>query len=81
MGGLVRAVFGGGQRGPSPQQAAPIEPAAPPPVVTDDTVRVQEERDRMRRRRGTAANVLAGRTTPPEGVAGVQTAAKVLLGE
>jgi hypothetical protein len=77
MGGIVESIFGGGGSS-SPQSFAPIEPAKPAPT-TDDSARLAEEREKARRRRGTAANVLAGDAAPTSG--DVQSAAKVLLGE
>ena len=83
MGGIVEAVFGGGGGGakvPPPQQFAPINPAKPDPALSareDSAARLEEERSKARRRRGSAANVLAGDVAP---VSGQETAAKVLLG-
>lgn len=62
--------------GSSPKLPDPPAPTAPP-AVTDTTASVDAQNDRLRRRRGTAATVLAGDTAT---VANSSVATKTLLG-
>lgn len=62
--------------GSSPKLPDPPAPAAPP-AVTDTQTAVNEQADRLRRRRGTASTVLAGDTAT---VGSSSVATKQLLG-
>ena len=62
--------------GSSPKLPDPPKPTAPP-AVTDTQTTVDTEAERLRRRRGTAATVLAGETAT---VPGASVATKTLLG-
>lgn len=66
-------MFGGRS---TPKLPDPPAPTAPP-AVTDTQAAVEQESDRLRRRRGTAATVLAGDTAT---VPGASVATKTLLG-
>jgi len=59
----------------TPKLPDPPKPQAPP-AVTDATKASDDEAERLRRRRGTAATILAGETQAKPG----SVAAKTLLG-
>lgn len=61
----------------TPKLPDPPKPAAPP-AVTDTVQTTDAEADRLRRRRGTAATILAGDTAT---VAPGSVATKTLLGQ
>lgn len=62
--------------GSSPSIPDPPKPTAPP-AVTDTQAQVDQEADRLRRRRGTASTILAGDTAT---VPTSSVATKTLLG-
>lgn len=66
-------MFGGGGGAKLPDPPAPTAP----PATTDTQTTVNQEADRLRRRRGTAATELAGDTAT---VGGNSVATKTLLG-
>jgi hypothetical protein len=66
-------MFGGGGGAKLPDPPAPTAP----PAVTDTQTAVDEQADRLRRRRGTASTIMAGDTAT---VSNNSVATKQLLG-
>lgn len=58
MGGIVNAIFGGGNSTPAPPP--PVITPAPPPVVEDTQLKAEQEADQLRKRQGRASTILAG---------------------
>lgn len=70
---FLKKLFGGGAKKEAPP---PVPVPEPPPTIEDAEVKARDEADAMRKRRGSAANILtskAGAATPKSG-------AKELLG-
>lgn len=77
MGGIISSIFGGDSK-PAPPPAV-ITPA-PPPVIEDTTLKAEQDADALRRRKGSAANILAGGTA--DGATGSPAVGtKALLGQ
>lgn len=75
--GLLDGLFGGGKEKSSQLQVPPPPPLAPNLSDAEKAVRLREEEDEARRRKGRAATILTGET----GAGTPTTAAKTLTGE
>lgn len=77
MGEIIGGLFGGNDAPPAP---APVVVQQPAPVIEDTTVAGEQAAEQLRRKRGMAANILAGKDQGTATTGGASVGTKALLG-
>lgn len=78
MGGIIGGLFGGNDAPPAP---APVIVKQPAPTIEDTAVAREQAANDLRRKRGSAANILAGADQSTATTGGASVGTKALLGQ
>lgn len=77
MGGIIGGLFGGNEVPPAP---APVIVKQPAPTIDDTALAQEQAANDLRRKRGSAANILAGADQSTATTGGASVGTKALLG-